>query len=863
MNMESGVPERVREAEDDNIGPDGTAPRTHSWLESTFLKVTTSPTLSITIEDHQPVAIIAVERYLTTICTSENKTPPVSISSRDDFCYDLTISDGVYQEKWHLDTGLNFLVQRNILKCGTEVNITKCSYIYDERRMGWGFMCIEELFCGKDGLSPKTLPCRENEKKKDPNVPLKGGMKHYLPLWNNEDPYGDIWIQNNIPDVQINFNTFKIVSLSDLEMTWRNRKSFPPLLVKIILKSRLVYFGKKRRKPDVPYQAYCEVADQSGMMSLILWNSMCFEWFQSLRVGTVILLRQYSVKLSYPSRIRPVPRNPQMNTFTTIELCLNSQNPSAIVNVVPDKQIKAEWKLPDVKYNFITRSELDSLPHNHSCDVIGLVTFVGRAQRKRKKSRPGLPDDCEGFWLYRWVQAVDGTSEQPFVLELFASSQPDIFENIHPMSYLVCTQMKLVQDSASNTSATAYLTTTCESQIFITGFHRGQPYITNEKVKRFIRWTKTQTEAELLEKSSIGGYCPFPLAPFSPYRKDSKDENVFSTFGELKKEIEELQYREHRRIAVQGIIAAIQCISDESIAKGVSGPEPVEEEELSSSPYETAESGGSPSLLLKERPQGEARWGHDERDTLALSVLESSQEQGPRNASKRRKTQHDSKAQHNKLVSSKERSFHEESIEEGSQCSEPDEQITNKASDEREADEGKWESELWSDVNLNLIEHLKYCPLLPESIPRQFDYRHKEFLMQQFNVYPAKLKAKNCQSDEAVDKFKPANSLGYYILTIQDLNHRVAIDVAYLPVDAIHPQDGVLRPSNPADQSNTNCMKRMFQRFPLTGKNVKSIQDLNRLHLIFILDICHLGGDHVEVCLNRMYNPAEETNVEK
>lgn len=34
---------------------------------------------------------------------------------------------------------------------------------------------------------------------------------------------------------------------------------------------------------------------------------------------------------------------------------------------------------------FAFRSELDDLPHNHSCDVIGLVTFVGRAERARKR----------------------------------------------------------------------------------------------------------------------------------------------------------------------------------------------------------------------------------------------------------------------------------------------------------------------------------------------------------------------------------------------------------------------------------------------------------------------------------------------
>lgn len=36
-------------------------------------------------------------------------------------------------------------------------------------------------------------------------------------------------------------------------------------------------------------------------------------------------------------------------------------------------------------FYFDFRSELDDLPNNHSCDVIGLVTFVGRAERARKR----------------------------------------------------------------------------------------------------------------------------------------------------------------------------------------------------------------------------------------------------------------------------------------------------------------------------------------------------------------------------------------------------------------------------------------------------------------------------------------------
>lgn len=38
-----------------------------------------------------------------------------------------------------------------------------------------------------------------------------------------------------------------------------------------------------------------------------------------------------------------------------------------------------------VLFCFGFRSELDDLPNNYTCDVIGLVTFVGRAERARKR----------------------------------------------------------------------------------------------------------------------------------------------------------------------------------------------------------------------------------------------------------------------------------------------------------------------------------------------------------------------------------------------------------------------------------------------------------------------------------------------
>lgn len=115
------------------------------------------------------------------------------------------------------------------------------------------------------------------------------------------------------------------------------------------------------------------------------------------------------------------------------------------------------------------RSELEKLSNNSACDIIGLVTFVGRVERVKSKGNKGkkysyfnyklasiiknliiaakflkkilmqfLAIDHvhlvgpEKYWTYRWIHAVDGTSGHPFILEVFSSSQPEIFSRICP-----------------------------------------------------------------------------------------------------------------------------------------------------------------------------------------------------------------------------------------------------------------------------------------------------------------------------------------------------------------------------------------------------------------------------------------------
>ncbi|XP_009995514.1 PREDICTED: uncharacterized protein CXorf57 homolog [Chaetura pelagica] len=684
----------------------------------------------------------------------------------------------------------------------------------------------------------------------------------------------------------------RLTSLCQLEMTWRSRVHFHPILVRVMHKSRLRYYGKPEKTLDMPYQAYFEVADGSGMMSMVLWNSLCPEWYNSMKVGTVLLLEQYAIKTSYPFKTHPTPGDSQMKRFATIEISLNVRDPPTKISIIPEEMVKPEWGLPEVKYRFITRSELDGLPNNYSCDVIGLVTFVGRAERARKR------EYGEDFWLYRWAHAIDGTSNQPFILELFATSQPDVFQHIHPMTYLVCTQMRVVRDLSENPSSAVYLTTSNESQIFITGWHKGQPYTKDAKVKSFIQWTKTQSEADQIKRTVIGGYYPFPRPPndFLKYCKNNKVESVLKAIGETEKEIEGLHYREHKRIAVQGIISAIRYISCSNAAEEASGVEPVQKdtsqslESSATSQEDCVEKGKNTNLQNKEvkallGPHGTPGEQHQHQalQSKMRSVkrkipwrLNTDAEQGSASVtpvssyhyftrSARRKLGLD-KLQHEDCVQDK----NQQAVSVSSQhCTDGEGMSDISETEEPGRTCDSWQSDLWTQVKDKLMNYLHHSKIFPESIPRKFDYVHKDLLMQQYNLHAAVHQPKETRTHKNINDFKSASGLGYYEVTVLGINHDVAIDVAFLPLFC--PEDPHLfQLEDTQNDTLLSCMScisahqqktasngRLCDVFPLSSEIVKAAMELDGKHVICILDICHLGDDKVEVFLSKIYKTAE------
>ncbi|XP_015206859.2 RPA-related protein RADX [Lepisosteus oculatus] len=889
----------------DSSSSSAVAQRSPIWVA--FDKLVASTALRQENDDAEFVAVVAVQRYLTEpkVSSNNNQFP-------HSYCFDVTVTDGVCRAKCHLAHDLNHLVHKNKLRTGIEIRITKCSFVYDERRLGQGSVCIEQVEFGSQNSNILyvtndvfSLPVWSKQGVMNLTVlqndaPLKFGRKHYLPLWNNEDPYGELWIPY-VPPRDVMVDVSKVISLSELESCTRCPNL--PLLVRIMHKSKLRFYGKPETKLDVPYQAYFEVADQSGMMSLVLWNSLCPEWYQRMKLGTVLFLQSYGLKQSYQWRTRPTPGDSQLQRFTSVEISLNPRDPAAIINIIPPKDVLEQWKLPDVSYHFITRSELDGLPHNHTCDVIGLVTFVGRCERIKTKGAP----DQEKYWTYRWVHAMDGTSDTPFILEIFSTSQPEIFSRIQPMTFLVCTQMRVCRDASHSVP---YLTSSNETQIFITGCHKGQPYTSNPQVKSFIQWTKTQTDAGALKRSVIGGHYYFPPAPpvFTQTITDGTAQVPVVATKELKKEMDSLQYREHKRLAIQGLITAVEYVvwpekesGTSEQASLINAPETVNPSTMSPAQREQDAAGLAVDNYFVSDPEEDVPSSKESvlssKSSKSNGQVESHTQQKRRMdkqkhkvAKRRYLTRAAARAQ--RVIEAQESGQISEELEESAdsepeQDSEPQERDTeahgadhlNRNTLERlklEKDPScSWESTAWSDLKGQLQEHFSFDFLHPESIPRKFDCENKEFLLQYNNLHPEKWIPEVFSVEQDINQYTPVVHNGYYKVTILGINHQTAINALFLPVMSPEDPRSVGLPNDPHDNTLFSFLTTGFvcpehstdsvgtqPVFLAPGEIIQnSAASLDNLHVICLLDFYNLGDQKTEVFINKVYKMTDAVLV--
>ncbi|XP_057712288.1 uncharacterized protein si:ch73-71d17.2 isoform X4 [Corythoichthys intestinalis] len=296
--------------------------------------------------------------------------------------YDVVLCDGDCRISVALDPRLNSLVEKNVLRRGVAVRnaallpldlpVTVKSFILNSVEV-----CAPE---GDQG-DCDNLPWITRS---STSGPILANRMVYLPLWNNVDFLGSPWRKKLPPQLALETDPLPRVTVEALRQGFLRHQEWVvhpicnlQMIVRITQKSHLMYYGKAERRSSCPYRAVLQVCDHTGGVALVLWESMCVDWYCVLNPGHIISLTLFQVKPLYRS------------DSSDIEISVNSQHPRTRISVLPDTQTWSDM-VPSQTFleRFCGSEQLPDCPHDTVCDVVGLLVFIGRSERIRKGAPP-------------------------------------------------------------------------------------------------------------------------------------------------------------------------------------------------------------------------------------------------------------------------------------------------------------------------------------------------------------------------------------------------------------------------------------------------------------------------------------------
>ncbi|AWO97338.1 Hypothetical protein SMAX5B_004432 [Scophthalmus maximus] len=751
---------------------------------------------------------------------------PQTVLNGDDL-YDVTLTDGHCRLCVTLDPGLNRLVERNVLHAGSTLsNATFVPAITAQHPSCPGAASaemdsyrLESVDVREEAPSVEdhdgvgwfdvdhdSLPWFGSSEPAGPLVPLRANRSVFLPLWNNVDPSGEEWREAPPTEEEEGREEEEegqrpAVTVSELRDSFLSGQRGVArgavqhrLIVRIIDKSHLMYYGRTDRNCECPYKAVLEVCDRTGSVCAVLWNSVCVSWYRCLKPGDVISLRRYRVKQHYQAE------------RDDIEISVNSRNPAAQISVLPESSVSPEYLPPAPTYSFYNSQELLDRPPGAVCDVIGLLTLSGRPERMRSKDGRGAE-----LLEYRWLRLEDGTSSQPIMVKLFSTSQPKTHLHLHPLSVVVCTRLKLLR-AADQT----FLANTTNTQVYCTGLghHSEMSYRKLPPVRRFLRWLRSQDDRQVLSRALIGGFFTYPPPPVSleTYMKDRRGVPGFLRGAELQRELEGLSYRERRTFCIQATVTMVtyrrRGQEDRSLfwtdrASSLSPSPP-----LSSSSSTSSFSPTSPSSAvgqLTPRPVTSGR----SRKRKRLLQLETPRKRCPWFTVPTEQNQ-------DTVI------LFEASME----------FLENSNADEDDDDDD------YTFATAPLF--LTPPPVAEETLPMRYDHARRD---EQAVAVVMGGRAEPGRFDSALED--------YYTLRLRALSDGVSVDVVFLPSSPSPP------PLLPHANTWTSILSHgafSSDKPPPSPADLIAMADqLTNRRLVCVLEACHLGGATTELILSRAF----------
>ncbi|XP_059210341.1 RPA-related protein RADX isoform X3 [Centropristis striata] len=765
---------------------------------------------------------------------------PQAVLHGDDL-YDVTLGDGDCRLRVTLDPGLNRLVDRRVLQRGTVLRNTTllpaCSGASGDRDSSFRLLSVELQADDDDDnddevrrlhVDQDLLPWFRSSGPAGLPVPLRANRSVFLPLWNNVDHSGAAWREAPPPedekdedeDEEVRCPSVCVSKLRDSFLNGRRGVGRGAvqhqLIVRIIKKSHLMYYGKTDRNCECPYKAVLEVCDRTGSVCVVLWNSVCVSWYRCLKPGDIISLRGYRVKQQY-----------QMEP-EDMEISVNSRNPAAHISVLPESSVSPEYLPPEPKYNFCSSQELLQRPHGVLCDVIGLLTFSGRAERIRSKDGRGAE-----LLEYRWLRLEDGTSSQPIMVKLFSTSQPETHRKLHPLCVVVCSSLQVVR--SSGVSDNFYLTNSTFTQVYCTGLgqHCEMSYRCLRPVRLFVRWLRSQDDEQVLSRALIGGFFIHPPPPVAleTYMKDRRGEPGFLRGAELQRELARLCYRERRTFCIQAAVAMVTYSrrgeEDQSLFWTLQAPSLSSSSSLSSllplsstprsfrPPLSSSSSSSLPSPSLTPSPLD--RSGKLKRKQLLQADT----------PNKRRPwvTLQPEQDNNNTVI------LFEASME-----------FLENINAEEEDEEDDEEEEIETSSFVTAPLHPAFPAVATETLPMRYDHARREEQAGAVALGGSRSSAGTFES--------PIE--GYYTLRLTALSDGVTVHAIFLPHTSHSPP--LLPHSNTWTSILSHGAFSPHTPPPSPADLISMAAQLSNQRLVCVLEACHLGGASCELVLSRAFH---------
>uniref|UniRef100_A0AAQ4QRH1 RPA-related protein RADX-like n=1 Tax=Gasterosteus aculeatus aculeatus TaxID=481459 RepID=A0AAQ4QRH1_GASAC len=727
---------------------------------------------------------------------------PQAVLNGDDL-YDATLTDGHCRLRVTLDPGLNPLVERYVLRSGSALcdaaftpamtaQLPACPMAPADRD-SYKLLSVEVSggAPGEDGglrrFHVDSLSWFGSSGPAGALVPLRANRSVFLPLWNNVDYSGEAWREAppaEEEEEEEDSERRPTVTVSEL------RDSFlighggvargvvhHQLIVRIINKSHLMYYGRKDLNCECPYKAVLEVCDRTGSVSVVLWNSVCLGWYRRLKPGDIIKLRRYRVKRRFQAQ------------QDDIEISVNSRNPSALISVLPESSASPQHLPPATSYSFCNSKQLLDRPHGVVCDVIGLLTFSGRPERIRSDGGAALLE-------YHWLRLEDGSSNQPIMVKLFSTSQPEIHHKLHP-------RMR---------------------------HHSQMSYRKLRPVRQFLQWLRNQDDRQVLSRALIGGFFIYPSPPVSleMYMRDRRGVPGFLRGAELHRELERLRYRERRTFCMQAAVTMVTYSRRGAEERCLCWRDQASSLFSSSSPF------ASPSPSSPTTPRSVRSPPSSSSPSLSPTSLCSTSTPVDHRSGTSRKRRFTETLPHKRRPFVTLQSEHNKSVilfEASMEFLES----TNADEDDKEDEDGDTSSFVTAPLPPD------QPPIALETLPLRYDHAHRE----EHAVAMAMGGALSGRFDSVLDE--------YYTLRLRALSDGVLVDTLFLPLSSSSPSPPLLAHANTWTSILSHGSFCPHTPPPSPADLISAATQLANQRLVCVLEACHLGGATTELVLSRAF----------